>query len=112
MELSLTPAAAKQSLSIIEQEGLTPETGYLRVGVRGGGCSGFNYDLCIDDKEVGEMDEVFESHGVRVVTNSICLTYVGGTEIDYVEMMYGGGFKFNNPNAKSTCGCAQSFSVA
>ena len=108
--LSLTETAAEKALKIIEEEGEPGKT-YLRINIKGGGCSGFSYDLFLDDAEIGEQDEVFESHGVKLVSNTMCLTYIDGTQIDYLEGMYAAGFKFLNPNAKTTCGCASSFSV-
>ncbi len=83
----------------------------LRVRVIGGGCSGFTYDLFFDDEINQDVDEVFESNGIPVYIDMMSLTYLDGTEIDYVEGLYGAGFKFNNPAAKSTCGCGSSFSV-
>jgi iron-sulfur cluster insertion protein len=83
----------------------------LRVRVIGGGCSGFTYDLFFDDEINQDVDEVFEAHGIPVYIDMMSLTYLEGTEIDYVEGLYGAGFKFNNPAAKSTCGCGSSFSV-
>jgi iron-sulfur cluster insertion protein len=83
----------------------------LRVRVIGGGCSGFTYDLFFDDEINQDVDEVFESQGIPVYIDMMSLTYLEGTEIDYVEGLYGAGFKFNNPAAKSTCGCGSSFSV-
>lgn len=83
----------------------------LRVRVIGGGCSGFTYDLFFDDEINQDVDEVFEANGVPVYIDMMSLTYLEGTEIDYVEGLYGAGFKFNNPAAKSTCGCGSSFSV-
>jgi iron-sulfur cluster insertion protein len=83
----------------------------LRVRVIGGGCSGFTYDLFFDDEINQDVDEVFESNGIPVYIDMMSLTYLEGTEIDYVEGLYGAGFKFNNPAAKSTCGCGSSFSV-
>jgi iron-sulfur cluster insertion protein len=80
----------------------------LRVRVIGGGCSGFSYDLFFDDEFNTDIDENFESGGIPV---SIDMMSLDGTEIDYVEGLYGAGFKFNNPTAKSTCGCGSSFSV-
>ena len=108
--LSLTEKAAEKAKDIIACQG-TPGLTYLRVNIKGGGCSGFSYDLILDDTVLGEMDEAFESHGVKVVSNSMCLSYVDGTEIDYKEGLYNAGFKFNNPQAKTTCGCNNSFSV-
>lgn len=111
MSLSLTELAAEKAKEAIVKDG-TPGKSYLRLGIKGGGCSGYNYDLGLDDSPIGDNDLVFESFGVKLVTNEICMTYLEGTEIDYVEAaLYGGGFKFNNPNAVRTCGCEMSFSV-
>lgn len=81
----------------------------LRVRIIGGGCSGFSYDLFFDD-EAGEMDQVFESQGIQVYVDMMSYSYLDGTEIDYVEGLHGAGFKFSNPQAKTTCGCGSSFS--
>jgi|SRR6185503_18821094 len=81
----------------------------LRLRVVGGGCAGFNYDLYFD--EPTEVDRQFEIQGVKVVVDEMSLMYLVGTEIDYVEGLQGAGFKFNNPNVKTTCGCGSSFSV-
>jgi iron-sulfur cluster insertion protein len=81
----------------------------LRLRVVGGGCAGFSYDLYFD--EPAEVDRQFETAGVRCIVDEMSLMYLVGTEIDYVEGLQGAGFKFNNPNVKSTCGCGSSFSV-
>ncbi|MEZ4368013.1 MAG: iron-sulfur cluster insertion protein ErpA [Kofleriaceae bacterium] len=81
----------------------------LRLRVVGGGCAGFSYDLYFDDKT--EVDRAFKVNGVEVVVDEMSLMYLAGTQIDYVEGLQGAGFKFNNPNVKSTCGCGSSFSV-
>jgi iron-sulfur cluster insertion protein len=81
----------------------------LRLRVVGGGCAGFSYDLYFD--EPAEVDRQFEIQGVKVVVDEMSLMYLVGTEIDYVEGLQGAGFKFNNPNVKTTCGCGSSFSV-
>src|SRR6202000_2826816 len=81
----------------------------LRLRVVGGGCAGFSDDLSFD--EPAEVDRQFEVQGVKVVVDEMSLMYLVGTEIDYVEGLQGQGFKFNNPNVKSTCGCGSSFSV-
>ncbi|WP_428264206.1 iron-sulfur cluster insertion protein ErpA [Haliangium sp.] len=81
----------------------------LRVRVVGGGCAGFSYDLYFDNKT--DLDQSFQINGVDVVVDQMSLMYLMGTEIDYVESLQGAGFKFNNPNVKSTCGCGSSFSV-
>lgn len=111
MSLSITKLAAEKAKEAIVKNG-TPEKTYIRVGIKGGGCVGFSYDLDLDDSPIVDQDLVFECFGVKLVTNEICMTYLEGTEIDYVEAsLYGGGFKFNNPNAVRTCGCEMSFSV-
>ena len=107
--ISLTEAAAKKVKQIQSDEGL--ESQGLRLRVIGGGCSGFSYDLFFDDDVNEEIDEQFESLGVPLYVDMMSFTYLDGTEIDYVEGLYGAGFKFNNPVAKSTCGCGSSFAV-
>jgi iron-sulfur cluster assembly accessory protein len=84
----------------------------LRVFVQGGGCSGFQYGLMIDEGEGdGTADQVFEVHGVRLLVDPISLRYLNGAEVDFVDNSMGGGFTIKNPNAKSTCGCGSSFSA-
>lgn len=83
---------------------------YLRVGVKGGGCSGFQYNLNFTD-EVDEEDILVHFEGLKVVTDAFSASYLKGTELDYVETLQGAGFKFNNPTAKRTCGCGSSFSA-
>lgn len=82
----------------------------LRMGVRGGGCSGLSYTLGFD-KDVSEYDNVFEVDGVKVVVDMKSYLYLKGTELDYTTDLIGGGFKFNNPNARKSCGCGSSFQV-
>jgi iron-sulfur cluster assembly protein len=82
----------------------------LRVGVRGGGCSGFQYQLAFDEQR--EQDVVFESHGLKLLVDSESLQYVAGSTIDYEESLQGAGFKVNNPNVVAACGCGSSFRVA
>src|SRR6476620_1415703 len=106
--LSLTTVAAAKVNEIREAEGIE-NTMALRLRVVGGGCAGFSYDLYFD--EPAEVDVQFEVQGVRCVVDEMSLMYLVGTEIDYVEGLQGAGFKFNNPNVKSTCGCGSSFSV-
>ena len=84
----------------------------LRVFVQGGGCSGFQYGLMIDEGEGDESaDQVFEVNGVRLFIDPISLRYLKGAEVDFVDNNMGGGFTIKNPNAKSTCGCGSSFNV-
>jgi iron-sulfur cluster assembly protein len=82
----------------------------LRVGVRGGGCSGFQYQLAFDEQRDG--DEVFESHGLKLLVDSASLPFVAGSIIDYEESLQGAGFKVSNPNVVAACGCGSSFRVA
>jgi len=110
MAIALTELAAKQVKGIIEENKLPAET-KLRVGVRGGGCSGMNYSLDLTEEPAGETDETVESHGVQIVVDSKSLIYLDGTEIDYKSDMVQSGFTFKNPNASSTCGCGSSFSA-
>ena len=82
----------------------------LRVGVRGGGCSGFQYQLAFDEQR--ENDAVFESHGLKLLVDSESLPFLRGSTIDYEESLQGAGFKVNNPNVVAACGCGSSFRVA
>lgn len=82
----------------------------LRVGVRGGGCSGFQYQLAFDERHDGDI--VFEDHGLNVLVDHQSLPYVDGSSIDYVESLQGAGFQVNNPNVVAACGCGSSFKVA
>src|SRR5438094_6166198 len=82
----------------------------LRVGVRGGGCSGFQYQLAFDEQRDGDV--VFESHGLKLLVDGESLPFVRGSEIDYEESLQGAGFKVNNPNVVAACGCGSSFRVA
>jgi len=82
----------------------------LRVGVRGGGCSGFQYQLAFDEQR--DSDIVFESHGLKLLVDNESLQFVRGSVIDYEESLQGAGFKVNNPNVVAACGCGSSFRVA
>lgn len=106
--LRITPVAASKVNEIREAEGIEPNMA-LRLRVVGGGCAGFSYDLYFD--EPAEVDRAFEVEGVKCIVDEMSLMYLVGTEVDYVEGLQGAGFKFQNPNVKSTCGCGSSFSV-
>jgi len=106
--LALTERAAEKVREIRDTEGLAGQG--LRVRVIGGGCSGFSYDLFFEE-ETGDMDTTFESHGIPLYVDMMSYQYLEDTEIDYVEGLHGAGFKFLNPQAKSTCGCGSSFSA-
>ena len=106
--LRITPVAAQKVNEIRNAEGIEPNMA-LRLRVVGGGCAGFSYDLYFD--EPAEVDRQFEVEGVKCIVDEMSLMYLVGTEVDYVEGLQGAGFKFQNPNVKSTCGCGSSFSV-
>lgn len=106
--IHLTERAAEKVREIRSAESIE-ETYGLRLRVVGGGCSGFSYDLYFDQSTA--MDKHYDSHGVDLVVDQMSLQYLRGTTVDYVEGLQGAGFKFNNPNVKSTCGCGSSFSV-
>ena len=106
--LRITPGAATKVNEIRSAEGIENSMA-LRLRVVGGGCAGFSYDLYFD--EPAEVDRQFEVAGVRCIVDEMSLMYLVGTEVDYVEGLQGAGFKFQNPNVKSTCGCGSSFSV-
>jgi iron-sulfur cluster assembly accessory protein len=105
----LTAKAVEMVKVTREQEGIDPEHG-LRVAVRGGGCSGFEYALDYE-KEARANDVIYEQHGLTVYVDGVSARYLQGTTIDYVFGMAGAGFKFLNPNASGTCGCGSSFAV-
>ena len=106
--LTLTPLAAGKVRELLEERG-TPALG-LRLGVRGGGCSGNSYFMEFCEAE-SPGDQVFESHGVRLIVDSKSLVLLGGTEVDFVSGLMGSGFKFNNPNVRHSCACGESFSA-
>jgi iron-sulfur cluster assembly accessory protein len=107
--LTLTPKAVEMVRQVRAREGL-PETHALRVAVVGGGCSGFSYQLDFDG-EGRPDDQVIEYDGVQVRVDAASAQYLRGLQIDYVQSLSGGGFKFSNPNASHTCGCGSSFSA-
>ena len=106
--ISMTPTAAGKVKDLLTQRG-TPEIG-LRVGVRGGGCSGNSYYMEFCEAE-SPGDEIIEAGGVKLIVDLKSAVLLGGTEIDYVEGLMGAGFKFNNPNVKHSCACGESFSA-
>jgi len=106
----LTEGAAREVRNIIQQQELDADKIRLRVGVKGGGCSGFSYLLDLTESQK-ENDEVFEQHGIKVVVDSKSLLYLGGTTVDFKDEIMGRGFVFQNPNATSSCGCGSSFSA-
>jgi len=107
-QVILTESAAQRVQVLISMEG-KPNL-MLRLGVSGGGCSGFQYNIELDDK-TNDDDVVSEQHGVKLVVDQTSLDILDGTEVDFVEDLMGASFQFKNPQATSTCGCGSSFSV-
>jgi iron-sulfur cluster assembly accessory protein len=106
--VSLTPNAVSKVKEIMGQQ--TPVPAGLRIGVVGGGCSGFSYSMAFENAP-GMMDKTFDMGGLKVYVDATSVMYLNGCVVDYVETLEGAGFKFENPNVKSTCGCGSSFSV-
>jgi iron-sulfur cluster assembly accessory protein len=107
--ITLTKKAADMVKITRDQEGIDPSHG-LRIAVRGGGCSGFEYALDFES-EARDNDWVYEQSGLTIYVDAVSARYLQGTNIDYVLGSTGAGFKFNNPNASGTCGCGSSFAV-
>jgi iron-sulfur cluster insertion protein len=106
--INVSPVAASKINELLIEEGKAGSG--LRVFVQGGGCSGFQYGLMIEENG-GDADQVFESNGVRLFIDPVSISYLKGAEVDFVDTVTGGGFTIKNPNATSTCGCGSSFSV-
>jgi iron-sulfur cluster assembly accessory protein len=106
--LDITPKAVSKVKEILAQQ--SPQPLGLRVSVVGGGCSGFSYQMNFENETNG-IDKVYEFDGLKVFIDQASLMYLKGTKIDFVESLEGAGFKFENPNVKSTCGCGSSFTV-
>jgi iron-sulfur cluster assembly accessory protein len=106
--ITLTASAVAKVKEIMAQQ--TPVPAGLRVGVQGGGCSGFSYAMSFENS-AGMMDKTFDMDGLKVYVDATSVMYLNGCIVDYVETLEGAGFKFENPNVKSTCGCGSSFSV-
>ena len=108
--INVTPTAATKIQALLSEE--DKKQAGLRVFVQGGGCSGFQYGLMIEEGEGdAESDRVFESNGVKLFIDPISIRYLTGAEVDFVDNLEGSGFTIKNPNAKSTCGCGSSFGV-
>jgi len=104
--ITLTDKAAGKVKEILENEQKIECA--LRIGVKGGGCSGFSYTMNLDEV-LSESDQVFEDKGVKIVVDAKSFIYLSGTQVDFVENLSGSGFTFSNPNATRTCGCGSSF---
>jgi iron-sulfur cluster assembly accessory protein len=107
--INVSTTAASKINELLAEEGKAGSG--LRVFVQGGGCSGFQYGLMIEESG-GAGDQVFESNGVKLFVDPVSVSYLKGAEVDFVDTVTGGGFTIKNPNATSTCGCGSSFSVA
>ena len=108
--IQLTDKGAEKVREFLAAQAAVAETAGLRVGVRGGGCSGFQYALAFDEQRDG--DSVFEDKGIRLLVDTPSLPYVEGSTIDFVDGLQGAGFKVDNPNVIAACGCGSSFRVA
>jgi iron-sulfur cluster assembly protein len=108
--ITLTDKGAEKVQEFLGSQDAVAETAGLRVGVRGGGCSGFQYALAFDEQRGG--DTVFEDKGIRLLVDTQSLPYVSGSTIDFVDGLQGAGFQVDNPNVIAACGCGSSFRVA
>ena len=108
MPIELTPKAVEKVKEILAKQAPPPQG--LRVSVVGGGCSGFSYQMNFENEATG-IDKTYEFDGLKIFVDQASLMYLDGTKIDYVESLEGAGFKFDNPNVKTTCGCGSSFSA-
>jgi iron-sulfur cluster assembly protein len=108
--LSLSPPAVTKARQLLEQQG-SPVDMFLRVGVKGGGCSGFSYVLEFDRDVDPKYDRRLDFDGVKVVVDRKSLLFLAGTTLDYTGDLLGQGFEFKNPNVNKTCGCGTSFQV-
>ncbi|WP_205697206.1 iron-sulfur cluster assembly accessory protein [Conexibacter sp. SYSU D00693] len=108
--VTLTDIGAQKVQEFLASQGEAGASAGLRVGVRGGGCSGFQYQLAFDEQRDGDV--IFEDHGVKILVDSQSLPYVDGSVIDYLDQLTGAGFKVENPNVVAACGCGSSFRVA
>jgi iron-sulfur cluster assembly protein len=107
--ITLTSTAAQEVKRLLEKDG-KPNLG-LRIGVKGGGCSGMTYVLALEEASPKQYDSVFEQEGIKILIDAKSHLYLDGTTIDYKSSLMGGGFEFNNPLAKKSCGCGTSFST-
>ncbi len=107
--VTLTDIAAEKVKGFLATQESEAEVG-LRVGVRGGGCSGFQYALALDERK--EEDHVFDFEGIRLIVDPASMQYVDGSKVDYTESLMGSGFEVINPNVVASCGCGSSFRIA
>jgi iron-sulfur cluster assembly protein len=110
MGITLTAAASEELARILKQDDMG-ESVFLRLSIRGGGCSGFNYHLALENVPVEELDQIFPADPVNIVCDPKSFLYLNGTVVDFESGLMGKGFVFKNPNAAKSCGCGESFSV-
>jgi iron-sulfur cluster assembly protein len=108
--ITITDFAKQKTISLLGSEGKTPDEYFIRVSVKGGGCSGLSYELEFDST-IKDGDKIFDSDGIRIVCDKKSLLYLIGTELDYSDGLKGKGFEFKNPNAQRICSCGESFSI-
>ena len=108
--IKVSEQAKSRVVTLMQADGYNHEKDYVRVGVKGGGCSGLSYDLNFD-KKTNDDDKVYEDNGVRIIVDKKSFLYLIGTTLEYSGGLNGKGFVFNNPNATRTCGCGESFSL-
>ena len=108
--IKVSDIAKEKAVQLMKEDGYDPDTDYIRVGVKSGGCSGLEYSLKFD-KERLENDQVFEDNGIKIIVDKKSFLYLVGTTLEFLGGLNGKGFVFNNPNAKRTCGCGESFSL-
>ena len=108
--INVSDIAKDKVKNLMEEDGFNPNTDFVRVGVKSGGCSGLSYDLKFD-KNQKENDKLFESNGVKIIVDTKSFLYLIGTTLEYSGGLNGTGFVFKNPNANRTCGCGESFSL-
>jgi iron-sulfur cluster assembly accessory protein len=108
-DITFTEVGAQKVREFLDSQDADTSSAGLRLGVRGGGCSGFQYQLAFDQQRDG--DHVFEDHGLKILVDDQSLPYVHGSSIDYIDQLTGAGFQVNNPNVVAACGCGSSFRV-
>ena len=108
--VTVSDKALEHVVELMTQQGITPDTHFLRVGVKGGGCSGLSYDLSFDTEQQ-PADTLAENNGVKILIDNKSLLYLIGTELEFSDGLNGKGFQFINPNASRTCGCGESFAL-
>lgn len=108
--IQVTETALEKLITLMMEEGISPDTHNLRVGVAGGGCSGLQYEMDFDD-QINEKDNIYDLESIKVVIDKRSLLYIAGTTLDYKGGLNGKGFEWVNPNASRECGCGASFAI-